>query len=540
MRRLRGDSLKAEHAQVVIVGSGFAGALLARLLAVQGFAVILIERGRHPRFAIGESSTPLANLCLERLAEHYGQPDLHQLAAHGRWLEHLPDLRRGRKRGFTFYRHEPGKHYANDAENRARLLVAASPTDHVADSHWLRADVDHHMVRRAVAAGVDYRDATQVTEVAVSGRGVSLRTEGEGGIREIRAEMIVDATGPGGLLRRALRIPSLLRRTATRSSLLFSHFTDVRLFADVARETGTTMPDGPYPEDWAASHHVLDEGWMYVLRFDDGLVSAGLLATPGGERHFSLAVQGDAAASWQALLARYPSLAAQFRDARPVFPIRFTGRVQHRLARAAGPRWVVLPHTFAFVDPLFSTGIAWSLLAVERLAESFANARARGETVPRAPVLRRYEALLTGEAEQIDRLVAGSYLGLSDFSLFVSQAMLYFAVVSFAETRRRLASGSPWNGFLGADDPNVEGLYRESYRRLARLTRGGRRRASAEDSRDFGDWVARAIASRNVVGLADPARRNLYPVDLDVLVERSHLLGLTPAAVRRALPRLRR
>lgn len=531
--------MESERAQVVVVGSGFAGALLARLLAAQGLAVILIERGRHPRFAIGESSTPLANLCLERLADHYGQPDLRHLAAHGRWLEHLPGLRRGLKRGFTFYRHESGKPYANDAGNRARLLVAASPTDRVADTHWLREDVDHHFVRQAEAAGVAYRDRTRVTAISFSGRGVRLRTECEGAFREVRAEMLVDATGPGGLLRRALPIPSQLARTATRSLLLYSHFTGARLFADVAREAGAALPAGPYPEDWAAVHHVLDEGWMYVLRFDEGVVSAGLLATPAGARRLSLAAGGDASRSWGALLALYPSLAAQFQEARPVFPVRFAGRVQHHLARAAGDRWALLPHTFAFVDPLFSTGIAWSLLAVERLAEAFGNARARRRGLPSLAALRRYEALLAAEADQIDRLVAAAYLALPDFELFTAHTMLYFAVVSFAETRQRLIAGSGWEAFLGASEPDVEGTYRESLRRLARLTGRGRHPASPEDRREFAGWVARAIASRNVAGLADPERRNLYPVDLEVLIERSHLLGLTPSDVRRALPRLR-
>ena len=54
--------------RVAVVGSGFAGSLLARVLTVQGHDVVLLERGTHPRFAIGESSTPLANLTLERLA----------------------------------------------------------------------------------------------------------------------------------------------------------------------------------------------------------------------------------------------------------------------------------------------------------------------------------------------------------------------------------------------------------------------------------------------------------------------------------------
>jgi hypothetical protein len=71
------------------------------------------------------------------------------------------------------------------------------------------------------------------------------------------------------------------------------------------------------------------------------------------------------------------------------------------------------------------------------------------------------------------------------------------------------------------------------------LTGGGRRRPSAEDAREFADWVARTIAPRNVAGLADPGRRNLYPVDLEALIEGSHRLGLTASDVRRALPRFR-
>lgn len=528
-----------DRASVVVVGSGFAGALLARLLAVRGFAVVLLERGRHPRFAIGESSTPLASLSLERLAERYGQADLHALAAHGRWLAALPDLRRGLKRGFTFYRHRPDRPYANDEDNTARLLVAASPSDRVADTHWLREDVDHHLVRQAQAAGVDYRDLTDVTQVAIGSRGVRLRTEREGSVREIRADMIVDATGPAGLLRRALRIPSRLARTATRSSLLFGHFAEARLFADTARDAGAALPPGPYPEDWAAVHHVVDEGWMYVLRFDHKVVSAGLLATPAGVRRLRLGTNGDASRAWQRLLARYPSIGAQFARARPLFPVRFAGRVQHRLARAAGDRWVLLPHTFAFVDPLFSTGIAWSLLAIERLADAFSSARARGRALPTAATLARYEAQLSAEADQIDRVVAGAYLAIPDFALFVAQTMLYFAVVSFAEARGRLVSGDGWDGFLGAGDASVEDLYRESLRRLRRLTDGGSRAAAPADRARFAEWVAQQVASRNVAGLCDPGRRNLYGVDLDVLVARAPLLGLTPGDVRRALPRLR-
>src|SRR3982750_3230016 len=139
-----------QSCEVAIVGSGFAGSLLARVLAVLGYDVVLLERGTHPRFAIGESSTPLANLALERIGIRYGLEDCYQLAAHGRWLQNYPELRRGLKRGFTFYRHHPGE----PLDASERLLVAASPSEHVSDVHWLRADVDHHLVRQAIEAGV--------------------------------------------------------------------------------------------------------------------------------------------------------------------------------------------------------------------------------------------------------------------------------------------------------------------------------------------------------------------------------------------------
>src|SRR5204863_4645460 len=158
-RRVHGmRSDVTQSCEVAIVGSGFAGSLLARVLTVLGYDVVLLERGTHPRFAIGESSTPLANLSLERIALRYGLPDCYSLAAHGRWLEHFLELRRGLKRGFTFYRHHPNQPFADNGFDSERLLVAASPHDAIADTHWLRADVDHHFVRQAIAAGVDYRD----------------------------------------------------------------------------------------------------------------------------------------------------------------------------------------------------------------------------------------------------------------------------------------------------------------------------------------------------------------------------------------------
>ncbi len=525
-----------QSCEIAIVGSGFAGSLLARVLAVLGYDVVLLERGTHPRFAIGESSTPLANLSLERLGIRYGLADCYNLATHGRWLAHFPEIRRGLKRGFTYYRHHPDQPFADRGLGSERLLVAASPHDSLSDTHWLRADVDHHFVREAVAVGVDYRDGVELTSAHVAPDSVRVSGSRDGTQFELRANFLIDASGPGGFLARQLSIPSGLDRTETRAAIVFSHFDGVRLMKDVV----PGMPDGPYPDDWAAVHHIIDEGWMYSLRFDDGVTSAGFLLTPRGAAALNSPDATQPASLWHALLQRYPTLASAFAEATPLMPIAFRPLIQHRLMHAAGERWAMMPHAYAFVDPLFSTGIAWGLRAVERLALAFESA-ARNQRVPDPDVLTRYDAALAAEADQIDLVVAGAYEAMAHFDLFAAQAMLYFATVSFAEASQRLVpkESAAWNGFLGVGDPVLEPLARDSLRRLRKITRGRGDIGTSAERRGFEDWIGRAIATRNIAGLADPARRNLYPVDFDALIEHHALLGMSRDQLVQGLPALR-
>jgi len=525
-----------ESCEVAIVGSGFAGSLLARVLAVLGYDVVLLERGTHPRFAIGESSTPLANLSLERIGIRYGLADCYNLATHGRWLEHFPELRRGLKRGFTFYRHHPDQPFANRGLDSERLLVAASPNDSLSDTHWLRADVDHHFVREAIAADVDYRDRVELTGADVASDSVRLTGSRNGAAFELRANFLIDASGPNGFLARQLSIPSGLAETETRSALVFSHFDGVRLMNDVM----PALPVGPYPDDWAAVHHVIDEGWMYSLRFDHGVTSAGFLLSPRGLASLNFLETSDAEAAWRALLRRYPTLANVFAESTPLMPIAFRPLIQHRLTRAAGERWALMPHAYAFVDPLFSTGIAWSLRAVERLGLAFESAT-YGRRVPDLELLTRYDELLGAEADQIDLVVAGAYEAMAHFDLFAAQAMLYFAAVSFAEASQRLMPDDAvaWKGFLGVGDPMLDSLPRESLRRLRAITQRRTEAGTSKDRAAFSEWITRAIAPRNIAGLASPARRNLYPVDFDALIERHALLGMSRDRLVDSLPALR-
>src|SRR5258708_39955322 len=107
---------------VASLGGGFAGSLLALMLSRQR-DVVLIERGRHPRFALGESSTPLADLALAEIARDYDLPWLAPLAKYGTWKRAYPDLPCGLKRGFTFAKHHKGQAFVPDPEHRNELFV---------------------------------------------------------------------------------------------------------------------------------------------------------------------------------------------------------------------------------------------------------------------------------------------------------------------------------------------------------------------------------------------------------------------------------
>src|SRR5256886_12436049 len=190
---------------IAVVGSGFGGSLMAMIARRLGRSVILLERGKHPRFVIGESSTPLANLLLEELARRYELPRLSPLAKWGTWQKAYPHIGCGLKRGFTFYHHQFGQPFATDPERRDQLLVAASPRDEIADTHWYRPDFDHFLVREAQALGVEYLDQTNLGTVTFNGHGA--RLDGERGDKRdsVRARFLVDASGPRGFLHRALR-----------------------------------------------------------------------------------------------------------------------------------------------------------------------------------------------------------------------------------------------------------------------------------------------------------------------------------------------
>src|SRR5213075_964570 len=124
--------------------------------------------------------------------------------------------------------------------------------------------------------------------------------------------------------------------------------------------------EAPYPVDDAAVHHVFDGGWIWVLRFNNGITSAGVAATAKLANELRLE---EGAPGWERLLKRLPTVAEHFSEAKAQLPLIHVPRLSFRTSAAAGPGWARLPSAAGFVDPLLSTGFPLTLLGISRLAK---------------------------------------------------------------------------------------------------------------------------------------------------------------------------
>ena len=214
-------------ADVAILGSGFGGSLLALILNRIGLQVVLIDRNSHPRFAIGESSTPIANMVLRDLARRYDLPRLEPLTKYGTAREAYPQLTIGLKRGFSYFKHEPGRPFEPHADHRNELLVAASADDRIADTHWLRADVDQFFYEEVKSAEIPTLDQTSIAELRRD-RGWTILGERNDEPVRIKAGFLVDASGESGVVPRSLGIPTDATLLKTNSRCIFGHYVGVR------------------------------------------------------------------------------------------------------------------------------------------------------------------------------------------------------------------------------------------------------------------------------------------------------------------------
>jgi tetracycline 7-halogenase / FADH2 O2-dependent halogenase len=490
---------------LIVLGSGFGGSMLATILARRGMRVAILDTAQHPRFAIGESSTPSADLILHDLAARYALPEWTPLCRFGTWRAVYPDLLCGCKRGFGYFWHGRGDQFSPSVNHAHELLVAASASRDVADTQWYRPDVDRFLLHVAQHYGVHAWEG--IRELRLRHRGPfdwSIDCQHDNQPLSLRTEFVVDATGSRGLVLDALGIGTSNAALRTHSRALYGHWNNLPQLEDRLRDEGIDTAAYPFPCDDAAVHHLFHDGWLWSLRFENGLTSAGFLYAKDESR---AVVDSDPETEWRRLTARAPVLEQMFSSARPAeWPGQLfrTDRLQRLAQQGAGPDWAALPSTIGFIDPLHSTGIAQTLGAIERLADILPRDRDRPAR------LRDYEARIRRELEWIDLLVAGCYASLGEFELFVAWTMIYFAAATTFESRR-IADGSPSSrgDFLCADDLEFRATVEELWSRLGELTPASH--AVTEDEIEtFRRRVKEALIPYNQVGLFAADNPHLY------------------------------
>ena len=510
-----------EHidADVAVVGSGFAGSLTALALKQRGQRVVLVERGRHPRFAIGESSTPLANLLLEELADRYDLPRVRAFSKWGTWQRTHPEVACGLKRGFTFFFHQPGELFADTDDRKRQLMVAASPFDHVGDTHWYRSEFDQALVREAQAAGVQYLDETSLDGFDDDAPQAMLIGSRHGQALRIRVNFVVDASGPRGFMHGLLGMKPAPLDWLPHTHGLYSHFENVSRWDHLVASEGT-----PYPPDDAALHHVFPGGWIWMLRFNNGLTSAGAAFTDAVAATLDLT---KPEAAWHELLTRLPSVRRQFRDARAVAPFVHAPQLAFRSPEIHGRRWAMLPSAAGVIDPLLSTGFPLTLLGITRLLDVLETTAAGRK---REGALSEYARITNAELDATEQLVAALYATMNDAPLFTRLSLMYFAAASYSEAVRRLGRHELAPGFLLHAHPT----FGAEVRACAALATSG---PAGEERRALIDRIDRAIEPFDTAGLLDASRRNWYPVLSEDLIGSAPKLGATVDEAYRLLER---
>ena len=474
----------SQRVDVAIIGSGFSGSILAWILAKRGMRVALIDASTHPRFAIGESSTPIADTILRRLGQQFKLPELCSLSTWATWQKEHPDLACGRKRGFSYYFHRQGEPFAESNLGERSLLVAASPDDEVADTHWYRPDVDTYFWRRAVAAGALDLTGHRVHAVQPAGEGTWAVECGQASQVKVLAEWIIDASGRSSVLARLASAPSLVDRLRTCSRSMFAHYRGVASWRSLAHRQGLETKHDPFNPDDAAQHHLVGDGWVWMLRFNNGITSVGY--TCGAEQP---------SRSPRSVSRAFPALADLLRNASMVAPEsgpRSSGRLQSWFDPVVDSRRIMLPTAALTLDPLHSTGIAHALAGVERLTAIIGcNSRAEQNEL-----IERYRRSFLEETEFLDTLVNTAYELIGDFDRFTAACMLYFAGAIRCEERYQ--RGDVPTHLWNAEDREFVAFVNGASTRL----RGGDEGALEAIRAELTPW--------NTAGLMNPSCGNRY------------------------------
>ncbi|MFD3701035.1 NAD(P)/FAD-dependent oxidoreductase [Streptomyces sp. NPDC058646] len=311
---------------VIVIGGGPAGATTAGLLAKRGHSVLVLDRERFPRYHVGESLIPAFMKPMEELG----------------LTERMEARGFERKYGGTLV-------WGNNQIPWNFSFGEGGPYAYA--YHTRRADLDAMILDRARELGAYVvEDATVKDPIEEDGRVVGVRyaLRGLDGIREARASLVIDASGQARVLAR--KYAEVNWHEQLQNVAVWTYFDNAhRLPGD---EFSNILIEG------------LEDGWFWAIPIDKGTTSVGYVTRS--------ATAGATDKSLEELFvsekAKTTKLKELLKDARQSAGYRTARDWSYTNDRFHGDGWVLVGDSAAFVDPLFSTGVALATMAGSALA----------------------------------------------------------------------------------------------------------------------------------------------------------------------------
>jgi flavin-dependent dehydrogenase len=351
----------ANDCDVFVVGGGPAGSTIAALLAERGVDVVLLEKDRHPRFHIGESLLPFNVTLFEQLGV---AEDVARIG--------LP------KWGVDFI--------SPTHRRTVTLQFGDAWNKHLPYSYQVRrSEFDHILIRNAAAKGARVSEGCRVSELDLSGiDGVKITSKNEAGQEQRwRARFLVDASGRDTLVANKLSLKDRNRRHA--SAAIYGHFTGA------SRQQGRS--EGNISIFW------FDHGWIWFIPLADGTTSVGAVVPP----NYLKTRNTDVTTFFQETISGSSELMERLADATLTGPATATGNYSYRAHTMFGRNYLLIGDAYAFIDPVFSTGVFLAMNSAFRAADVV-------DTVLREP----------GQTERVlSRFDADVQRGINRFSWFI-------------------------------------------------------------------------------------------------------------------------
>lgn len=393
---------------VAILGTGIGGTILGAILARQGWRVLLIESGTHPRFAVGESVVPETAAMFRVLAASYDVPEIQHFSTAFEVRRYITS-NCGVKRAFSYVYQREGERQRPDEVTQFPTLVPPFGPD----SHFFRQDTDAYMLAVAARYGAVIRQKVSIQNLQRAPWGYLL--EGAKGER-FEARFVVDASGYASPLAKMYGLRDNPDRLKTNSRSIFTHMVAVRPYDQLCAPRRVHRMPVPFYQ--GTLHHIFDGGWLWVIAFDNQRNSTNPLCSVGLvlDRRKSPESGVPPEQEFREFIARYPDIAPQFENARAVREWTSTGRLQYSSRRLTGDRFCLLGHAGGFIDPLFSSGMAMTLSSVNVIADALLKALEDDDfSVER---FERVETWGQRNLEHFDRLVACAFDSFCDFRLW--------------------------------------------------------------------------------------------------------------------------